>query len=65
MRMTDPINTFFLCCLKDGTFDKAEYPALTRALFLAADSDHDGTVNAAELSTEKGINLVALLANQS
>jgi hypothetical protein len=47
---------------KDGTLDMTEYLAVVKAMLHAADGDHDGTVNASELSTQKGIDLVALLA---
>jgi hypothetical protein len=47
---------------KDGTLDKAEYLKLVKKTFRSADNDHDGTLTARELSTEPGIDLVALLA---
>jgi Ca2+-binding EF-hand superfamily protein len=46
---------------KDGTLDKAEYWALVRARFKAADRDHDGMVLTQELATSEGGALLAVL----
>jgi hypothetical protein len=46
---------------KDGTLSKDEYLALVEARFNRADTDHDGTVSAAELKTKSGHAFAALL----
>ena len=47
---------------KDDTLDKAEFLALVEKRFNAADHDHDGKLDAKELSTDEGRAVVALLA---
>jgi hypothetical protein len=43
---------------KDGTLDKREYLVLVEGRFKAAETDHDGTISDAGLSTKAGQALV-------
>ena len=46
---------------KDGTLSKDEYLALVQKLFDQADVDHDGSLNAKELSSKAGVRLRHLI----
>jgi Ca2+-binding EF-hand superfamily protein len=46
---------------KDGTVDKAEWAALVEQHFKAADRDHDGTLDAKELESPEGKQLLKML----
>ena len=46
---------------KDGTLTKDEYLALVEARFKAADPDNDGKLDAKELNSPAGKDLVKLL----